>query len=114
MAQRIAFTRRELRNTVGAHWLVLRVQALYSRLSPRQNAVSPSSSANLRVSDEERLSNVLRRAACQRVQEDTIMKKRIACLLVFVLAVMLVPAALPQMESTPIVHLCEPVPNPAG
>src|SRR5579864_4666887 len=104
MAQRIALTRRELRNTVGAHWRVLRAQALYSRLSPRQNAVSPSPSANLRVSDEERLSNVLRRAACQRVQEDTIMKKRIACLLAFVLAVMLVPAALPQTESTPIVY----------
>src|SRR5438876_11260844 len=32
------------------------------------------------------------------------MKMRIAGLLVFVLAVMLVPAALPQMESTPIVY----------
>ena len=32
------------------------------------------------------------------------MKKRIAGLLVFVLAVMLVPAALPQTESTPIVY----------
>jgi hypothetical protein len=32
------------------------------------------------------------------------MKKRIACLLVFVLAVMLVPAALPQTESRPIVY----------
>jgi hypothetical protein len=32
------------------------------------------------------------------------MKKRIAGLLVFVLAVMLVPAALPQMEPTPVVY----------
>jgi len=32
------------------------------------------------------------------------MKKRIAGLVVFVLAVMLAPAALPQMESTPIVY----------
>src|SRR5882672_5915025 len=32
------------------------------------------------------------------------MKKRIAGLLVFVLAVMLAPAALPQMESTPILY----------
>jgi hypothetical protein len=32
------------------------------------------------------------------------MMKRIAGLLVFVLAVMLVPAALPQMEPTPIVY----------
>ena len=32
------------------------------------------------------------------------MLKRIACLLVFVLAVMCVPAALPQMEPTPIVY----------
>src|SRR5882762_6328333 len=32
------------------------------------------------------------------------MKKRIAGLLVFVLAVMLVPAALPQVEPTPIVY----------
>jgi hypothetical protein len=57
------------------------------------------------MSHEERRSNrAARRAAYQRVQEDTIMKMRIAGLLVFVLAVMLVPAAIPQTESTPIIY----------
>jgi hypothetical protein len=57
------------------------------------------------MSHEERRSNrAARRAAYQRVQEDTIMKTRIAGLLVFVLAVMLVPAAIPQTESTPIIY----------
>jgi hypothetical protein len=40
MAQRIALTRKELGNTVGAHWSVLRAQAQYSRLPTTQNAVS--------------------------------------------------------------------------
>ena len=40
------------------------------------------------------------------------MLKRLASLLVIVLAVLLVPAALPQMEPTPTVYVCKPVQVP--
>jgi hypothetical protein len=57
------------------------------------------------MSDEERPSNrIARRPACQPIQEDTIMKMRISGLLVFLLVVMLVPAAIPQTESMPIIY----------
>jgi hypothetical protein len=45
-----------------------------------------------------------RLASESQSQEDTIMKLRISALLVFVLVVTLVPAALPQMESAPVIY----------
>jgi hypothetical protein len=56
MAQRIALTRIELGNSVGANWSVLRAQAQYSSF-PLHRTPLPSPSANLRVNDEERPSN---------------------------------------------------------
>src|SRR5260370_20202164 len=67
-----------------------------------RNAVSLS----IREPGSERRGTTFARIAPQPASQSgrTIMKKRIAGLLVFVLAVMLVPVALPQGESTPIVY----------
>src|SRR5258708_22019131 len=67
-----------------------------------RNAVSLS----IREPGSERRGTPFERIAQRPASQSgrTIMKKRIAGLLVFVLAVMLVPAALPQGESTPIVY----------
>src|ERR1700719_5410610 len=56
LALRIALTRIELRNNVGAHRSALGASPILKRLPTIQNAVS-SPSAKLRVSDEERPSN---------------------------------------------------------
>src|SRR5882724_322429 len=71
----------------------------------RPNPASPHPARSLRVEGRgSSFQRVAPRGLPERVQEDIIMLKRIAGLLVIVLAVILVPAALPQMEPTPTVY----------
>jgi len=57
-------------NSVSAHWSAPRARATFTRL-PTDRTPYPRTLRVLReLSDEERPSNVLRRAARQRVQED--------------------------------------------
>ena len=52
-------------HTVSAHWSEPRARALFPRLATRTNAISRTNRELRDLSDEERLSSVLRHAACQ-------------------------------------------------
>src|SRR6202030_2924306 len=113
MALRIALTRIELRNNVGAHWSALGASPILKRLPTIQNAVS-SPSANLRVSDEERPSNRFARprglpASPRRTQNNE--NADLGPARVFVGCDVCTGGSSSNGIDADRLHLCEPVPN---
>src|ERR1700686_1610426 len=102
---RIALTTVPLRNIVCPQLVgAAGTSPILKRLPTTQNPVSPA----IREPASERRRTAFHRfarpAPASESQEDTIMRMQISALLVFLLVVTVVPAALPQSESMPVVY----------
>src|SRR5260370_25256503 len=91
-------------HSVSAHWLEARARAPFSRLATRTNAISRTNRELRDLSDERATFKCVAPRGLPESPGGLNMTKRIAGLLVIVLAVILVPAALPQIEPTPTVY----------